>query len=252
VKGNPVVYKDPTGNYLCGTGKSESCIEAYEPETTKRSITLEQAKENLESRKFVLNNLDNPGVGIGMALTGSGKSSEQYEASAKKGAALWNVFAGFSGAIAKGISKLTNLNKKGNNTVKNVTQGSTGGGVSGTQKPVKVNNVKAKSTDTGEFADYMTPKEAKRYKEYWKNQKNPEYSEGYSIWKKYLKSGDLKDVTTYDKFGRKKTQFHFKDSRGRSEHRHDYWDYKEKPGGKRDSYKKKEHRSLDDLKYFDK
>jgi RHS repeat-associated protein len=160
VKGNPVVYKDPSGNYLCGTGKSESCLEAYEPETTKRSITLEQAKENLESRKFVLNNLDNPGVGIGMALTGSGKSSEQYEASAKKGAALWNVFAGFSGVVAKGISKLTNLNKKGNNTVKNVTQGTTGGG---TVTPVKVNNVKAKSTDTGRFGSLKNNESNKTY-----------------------------------------------------------------------------------------
>jgi RHS repeat-associated protein len=160
VKGNPVRYKDPTGHYLCGTGKSESCLEAYEPETTKRSITLEQAKENLESRKFVLNNLDNSGVGIGMALTGPGKSSEQYEASAKKGAALWNVFAGFSGAVAKSISKLTNLNKKGNNTVKNVTQGTTGGG---TVTPVKVNNVKSKSTDTGRFGSLKNNESNKTY-----------------------------------------------------------------------------------------
>lgn len=48
--------------------------------------------------------------------------------------------------------------------------------------------------------------------------------------RRYLENGDIKQVTTYDEFGRRHRQYDLIDPR-QGEHRHDFTDYKKSPHG---------------------
>jgi RHS repeat-associated protein len=55
---------------------------------------------------------------------------------------------------------------------------------------------------------------------YWKRP-SPTQGTPYSTRRRYDPNGDVRSVTTYDKYGRRNTRFDVKDSRGKAEHRHD-------------------------------
>ncbi len=81
-------------------------------------------------------------------------------------------------------------------------------------KPVWVHNC-------GSFADLMSPEDAKRYLDRY-NKKAPQQSSPYNRHTRYHENGDIKQVTTYDKFGNRHRQYDLKDSRGRPPHQHNF------------------------------
>lgn len=66
----------------------------------------------------------------------------------------------------------------------------------------------------------MAAMEEARYMKYWERYA-PEQSSPYSIYKRYTEKGEIKQVTTYDKFGNRHRQYDLQDSR-RGEHQHNF------------------------------
>jgi hypothetical protein len=85
--------------------------------------------------------------------------------------------------------------------------------------------------------------DSEKYQKYWEG-KAPEQSEPYTTRRKYTEDGDIDQVTTYDKYGNRKSQYDLKDKR-RGEHRHDF-KYNKKY--KRPYGKRSEHKKIDDKK----
>jgi hypothetical protein len=69
------------------------------------------------------------------------------------------------------------------------------------------------STIINNLSDEMPPDEAMRYEKYWRdltnegNKKAPVQNAPYSIYNKYTSSGELYQVTTYDKYGSRCVQY---------------------------------------------
>jgi hypothetical protein len=73
-----------------------------------------------------------------------------------------------------------------------------------------------------------TSDDSKKYQKYWEDKKAPEQSEPYSTYRKYEENGDIKQVTTYDKYGNRHRQYDFNDPRHGGDHQHDF-KYKKRP-----------------------
>ena len=69
------------------------------------------------------------------------------------------------------------------------------------------------------------------------NERAPTEGAPNSTHTRYHDNGDVKQVTTYDKYGRRDTQYDLKDSRGRSEHKHNFEYSAENPLGKRSGHR---------------
>ena len=78
----------------------------------------------------------------------------------------------------------------------------------------------SKKSDKKSFREQMSPEEAARYDKYWTDHA-PNQSSPYNTYRRYTPDGDIKQVTTYDKYGSRQTQFDLIDSR-RGPHRHDF------------------------------
>ena len=79
------------------------------------------------------------------------------------------------------------------------------------------------------FIDDMSPEEAKKYLKYWEKFA-PENSTPYDLRRRYTPSGDIKQVTTYNSFGRHHRQYDLMDSRhGEHQHNFDYLPNNMKP-----------------------
>lgn len=73
---------------------------------------------------------------------------------------------------------------------------------------------------SGTFRSQMSPQDAVRYDNYWIKHA-PEQSTPYSTWRRYTSEGEIKQVTTYDRFGNRHRQYDLIDSR-RGLHQHNF------------------------------
>lgn len=73
------------------------------------------------------------------------------------------------------------------------------------------------------FRDLMSPEEAAEYDRYW-SRHAPALSRPYDMKRRYNPNGDIRQVTTYDRFGRRHRQYDLLDGR-RPAHYHEYRDY---------------------------
>ena len=62
--------------------------------------------------------------------------------------------------------------------------------------------------------------EEARYAKYWEKHA-PEQSAPYSTIRRYTEDGEIKQITTYDKFGSRHRQYDLQDAR-RGEHQHNF------------------------------